>query len=61
MTKEELDKKVERTLAESRAAIAKAEAFSREFDRLAPIHALRTEQAFRELREAIRRRKSSGR
>jgi len=56
MTKEELDKKIDRRLAESRAAIERADAFFRWFDREVPIHEARTEQAFRELRESIRRR-----
>lgn len=56
MTREELDKKIERTLAENRAAIEKADAFFRWFDREAPIHEVRTERAFRELRESLRRR-----
>jgi hypothetical protein len=56
MTREELDKKIETTLAENRAAIAKADAWLREFNRLAPIHEARTERVFRELRESVRRR-----
>ncbi|MGN6216959.1 MAG: hypothetical protein ACTHN7_08385 [Solirubrobacterales bacterium] len=56
MTREELDKKIERTLAENRAAIEKADAFFRKLRREAPIHEARTERAFRELREQIRRR-----
>jgi hypothetical protein len=56
MTKEELDKKIDLTLAENRAALAKADAFKRWLDREVPIHEARTEQIFRELREAVRRR-----
>lgn len=56
MTRDELDRKVERTQAEGRAAIAKADAFLRWFDREAPIREARTKRAFRELREAARRR-----
>lgn len=56
MTKEEFDKELELELARSRAAIEKADAFIRWFDREAPIHEARTEQAFRELRESVRRR-----
>jgi len=56
MTRDELDRKVERTLAEGRAAVAKADAFLRRLDREIPIHEVRTERAFRELREAVRRR-----
>lgn len=56
MTKEEFDKKLELELARSRAAIEKADAFIRWFDREAPIHEARTERAFRELRESVRRR-----
>ena len=56
MTQEELDKKIELTLAENRAAIEKADAFFRWFNREAPIQKARTERAFRELRESVRRR-----
>ena len=56
MTREELDKKIEVTLAENQAAIERADAFIRWFDREAPIQTAKTEQAFRELREALRRR-----
>jgi len=56
MTQEELDRKIDKTLAENRAAIEKADAFIRWFKREAPIHEARTERAFRELRESIRRR-----
>jgi len=56
VTQEELDKKIELTLAESRAAIEKAEAFSRWFRREAPIREAGTDRVFRELREAVRRR-----
>lgn len=56
MTREELERKIELTLAQSRAAIEKSEAFSRWFDREAPIHEARTERVFRELRESARRR-----
>lgn len=56
MTREELDKKIELTLAENRAAIERADAFFRKFNRLAAIHAVKTERVFRELREEARRR-----
>lgn len=56
MTREELDRKIELTLAENRAALEKADAYFRWFDREAPIHEARTERAFRELREQARRR-----
>jgi hypothetical protein len=56
MTREELDKKVEVTLAENRAALKKADAFIRWFDREAPIRTASTERVFRELRESVRRR-----
>jgi hypothetical protein len=56
MTQEELDKKIEKTRAENRAAIEKADAFFRWFDREAPIREITTELAFRRLRETARRR-----
>ncbi|HEV2858803.1 MAG TPA: hypothetical protein VGW80_10415 [Solirubrobacterales bacterium] len=56
MTKDELDKKIDRRLAESRATLEKADAFFRWFDREAPIHEVRTERVFRELRDSVRRR-----
>lgn len=56
MTREELDRKIELTLAENRAAIEKADAFFRKFRREAPIHEARTERLFQELREQARRR-----
>jgi hypothetical protein len=56
MTRAELRKKIERTLAENRAVTEKADAYFRWFDREAPIHEVRTEQAFRELFESLRRR-----
>jgi hypothetical protein len=56
MTQEDLDKKLELELARTRAAIEKSEAFSRWFEREAPIHEARTKRVFRELREAARRR-----
>ncbi|HXQ89113.1 MAG TPA: hypothetical protein VN733_05680 [Solirubrobacterales bacterium] len=56
MTREELDKKAELIQAQNRAALERAAAHTREFERLALIHTIRTEQAFRDLREAIRRR-----
>jgi hypothetical protein len=55
MTREELDKKIELEQARNRAAIEKADAFLRWFDREAPIHEARTERVFRELREEARR------
>lgn len=55
MTRDELNEKIDRTLAESRAAIEKADAFSRWLDREIPIHEARTERVFRELREEARR------
>jgi hypothetical protein len=56
MTREELDKKIEATLAENRAVLERSEAHSRWFAREAPLRAASTERAFRELRESIRRR-----
>jgi hypothetical protein len=56
MTRDELKKEIELVQAENRAAIEKADASIREFNRLAPIHAVRTERVFRELREAAWRR-----
>jgi hypothetical protein len=56
VTREELNKKIEMALAENRAVIEKADAFFRWFDREAPIHEVRSERVFRELREAVRRR-----
>lgn len=56
MTREDLKKELELVRAENQAAIERSEATIREFDRLAPIHAIRTERIFRELREAARRR-----
>lgn len=55
MTREELDKKIELTQARNSAAIDKADAFIRDFDRFVAIHTPRTERVVRELREAIRR------
>lgn len=56
MTREELDKKIERTLAENRAVIEESEARSRKFEREAPIRFLSMELAFQRLRETARRR-----
>jgi len=56
MTQEELNKKIEETLAESRAAVRRSEARSRKFEREAPIRFLSMELAFQRLREAARRR-----
>jgi hypothetical protein len=56
MTREELDKKIELTLAQNRVAIEQSRRRSREFDQFAAIHTVRTERALRELREAFRRR-----
>lgn len=56
MAREELDRKIELTLAENRAALEKADAFLRWFRREAPIHEARTEQVFRELSEQMRGR-----
>jgi hypothetical protein len=56
LTQEELDKKIESTLAENRAAIKKSSAFSRWFRREVPIREAETDRVFRELREAARRR-----
>ncbi|MDQ3725633.1 MAG: hypothetical protein M3335_07070 [Actinomycetota bacterium] len=56
MTQEERKKKIELLQAQNRAAIEKADAFLRWYDREAPIHRARTERVFRELREAVRRR-----
>jgi hypothetical protein len=56
MMTEEERKKIESIKARARAAIERSEAFSREYDRLAAIHTVRTERVFRELRESVRRR-----
>ncbi|HET7509857.1 MAG TPA: hypothetical protein VFJ65_06345 [Solirubrobacterales bacterium] len=56
MTREELDRKIELTLAENRAAIEKADAFFSKLRREAPIREAMMERAFRELREQARRR-----
>jgi hypothetical protein len=56
MTQEELDEKIEKTLAESRAAVERSEARSRVFEREAPIRMITTALAFQRLREATRRR-----
>ena len=56
MTQAELDKRIEKMLAESRAVRERSEAFSREFEREAPFRAISMERAFRRLREAERRR-----
>jgi len=56
MTREELNEKIRVEQTRSRAAIEKADAFLRWFDREAPIQEAKTRQAFRELRESVRRR-----
>jgi hypothetical protein len=56
MTREELDREVELTLAENRAAIEQSRRRSREFDRFVAIHTVRSERVLRELREAVQRR-----
>jgi hypothetical protein len=56
VTREELNKRIDSTLAENRAAIERADAHFREFRRLAAIHTEKTERVFRELREAAQRR-----
>ena len=55
MTQEELGKKIELERARNRAVIEKADAFFREFDRLAAIHNVSTDQLLRKLRAARRR------
>jgi hypothetical protein len=57
MTREELDKKVEATLAQNRAALERAEAHLREFDRLAAIHTVTTDRLLKDLREEAARRR----
>jgi hypothetical protein len=56
MTREELDKRLELEKARNRAAIEKADAFFRWFDREAPIRKASTDRVFRELSESVRRR-----
>jgi hypothetical protein len=56
MTRKQLDREIELVRAENQAAIERADASIREFNRLAPIYAVKTERAFRQLREAARRR-----
>jgi hypothetical protein len=46
MTQEELDKKIEETRAANRAAIERADAFFRWFDREVPVQEMKTELAF---------------
>jgi len=56
MTREELKKKIDLERIRNRAAIEKADALLRWLDREVPIHEVRTERAFRKLREEMRRR-----
>lgn len=56
MTRDEREERVKLELAQTRAALEKADAFIRWLDREIPIHEARTERAFRELRESVRRR-----
>lgn len=55
MTQEEIDKKIELERARNRAVIERADAFFREFDRLAAIHIVTTDRLLRKLRAARRR------
>lgn len=55
MTREELDKEIELTLARNRAVIERSRRRSREFERFAAIHTVRTQRVLRELREATLR------
>jgi hypothetical protein len=56
VTREELDKEIELTLAESRAAIERSRRRRRELDRLIAIHTITTDRLLEDLREAARRR-----
>jgi len=56
MTREELDREIELTLAQNRAAIERFDAHRRKFVPLMVMHTITTERIFRELREAVRRR-----
>jgi hypothetical protein len=56
VTEEERKKKIELLQAQNRAAIEKADAFLRWFDREKPIREASTERAFQRLREEMRRR-----
>lgn len=56
MTREELKREAEATLAKNRVALERADAHTREFEQLAVIHTITTERAFRRLRESLRRR-----
>lgn len=56
MTREELDRKIEITQKENRAAIEKADTFLRWLDREVPLREASTERVLRELRESVRRR-----
>lgn len=56
MTREELKREAEMTLAKNRVALERADAHTREFERLAVIRTITTERAFRRLREALRPR-----
>jgi hypothetical protein len=55
MTREKLDKEIDLTLAQNRAAIERSHRRSREFDRFVAIHTVRTQRVLRELREATLR------
>lgn len=57
MTREDLDREIELTLARNRAAIERFDAHRRKFEPLMVIHTITTERVFRELREAIRQRR----
>ena len=56
MTRKELDKKIELTLAQNRAVLERVEARRRESDRLIAIHTVTTNRLLEDLREAVRRR-----
>jgi hypothetical protein len=55
MTREELDREVELTLARNRAAIERFDEQRRESERLIAIHTVTTDRLLRDLREAARR------
>ena len=56
MTREELDRNIELTLAENRAVVERADAFIRWFDREAPKRKASTDRLLRKLRRAARHR-----
>jgi hypothetical protein len=56
VTREELDKKIDVTLVQNRAALERVDALEREYDRLDAIHTATTKRLLEDLREAAQRR-----